>query len=346
MPRSRKSRSRTGSVSMLFLAVILPFLAVMLCLGAELTHFFGAHDDVQRIVDRATRASLSKGLSTAETEAGIWRELALLEPLISVRSVRNVRQPRQSDTQVEGEFRGIFSDLAARLTGAGHSHLPLKVSARVRKAQSRVLLVLDRTGIAAAQLCDDENFAAVAQFADRVTASLHESRVEGLAVAVVPGVSRPVELLSIEPATDQLPRCRERDPAKLFDLGRLAATNSVDSPDAVASELLQIVHNNLFAGVAEGRSVIFVGQSGERAENRYAESFFKTLDADMQVRGARVSGTEVMLGGSGARPIELPGTGRFGVELRSVRVSLRELAHPNLVTALRGRVGEKTVLVF
>lgn len=346
MRRSRRKRSIVGSVSLLFLAVILPFLMVMFCLGAELTHFFGAHDDVQRIVDRATRASLSKGLSSSETEASIRRELVALDPFISVQSIRNIRQPRQSDTQVEGEFRGIFSELAARLAGAEKPLLPLKVSARVRKAQSRVLLVLDRSRRPAGEVCDDENFAAVAQFADRATASLHGSGVEGLAVAVVPGVVRSAEVLSIEPTEDQLPRCRERDATNLFDLASLAPTSAVNSPETVASELLQIAQSELFAGVAEGRSVVFIGQGGEGAENGYVQRFFEALNADMQAREARVSGTQVMLGGPDVTPIELRGPSPFGVELRYIRVSTRELAHPNLVTALRGRVGEKTVLVF
>lgn len=343
MPRSRRKRALVGSVSLLFLSVIVPFLMVTLCLGAELTHFFGAHEEVQRIVDRATRASLSKGLTPSETEASIRRELAALDPLISLRSVRNVRQPRQSDTQVEGEFRGIFSELAARLTGAGQPLLPLRVSARVRKAQSRVLVVLDRSRVAEGQVCDDKSFEAVAQFADRVTASLYESRVEGLAVVVVPGVIRPAEMLSIELAADQLLRCRERDPNRLFDLASLAPVSAASSPEAVASELLEIVHNELFAGITEGRSVVFVGQG---VGNGYAQRFFEALNADMQARQVRVSATEVMLRGVEATPVELPGSSPFGVELRSVRVSLRELAHPNLVTALRGRVGEKTALVF
>ena len=50
MPRIRNRRA-LGSVSFLFLAAIVPLLMVFVCLGAELTHFFGAHDDLQRVVD-------------------------------------------------------------------------------------------------------------------------------------------------------------------------------------------------------------------------------------------------------------------------------------------------------
>ena len=49
MPRIRNRRA-LGSVSFLFLAAIVPLLMVFVCLGAELTHFFGAHDDLQRVV--------------------------------------------------------------------------------------------------------------------------------------------------------------------------------------------------------------------------------------------------------------------------------------------------------
>lgn len=346
MQCSRRKRSVIGSASLLFMAVIVPFLLVMLCLGAELTHFFGAHDDIQRIVDRATRASLTKGLTSAETETLVRRELSLVDNLISVHAVHNSRRARQSDTQVEGEFRGIFSELAARLTGAETQLLPLRVSARVRKAQSRVLIVIDRTTELGADACEDESFKAVAEFADRIAGSLYQGEIEGLSMAVVPGVVRPAEMLAVDMLSDHLPRCRGRDDNNLYDASSLAGTSATISAEAAASELLAIAHNELLAGTAEGRSVVFIGQGANETLSAYAQTFLQALNADMQARQLSVLATHISLGGSEAAPIELSRSGAAGVELRTVRATPRELAHPNLVAAVRGRVGEKTVLVF
>ena len=54
MSRSNNSSNR-GSVSLLFIVVVLPLLLLCSCLGIELTQFFGVHDDIQQVVYRARR---------------------------------------------------------------------------------------------------------------------------------------------------------------------------------------------------------------------------------------------------------------------------------------------------
>lgn len=345
MPRIRNRRA-LGSVSFLFLAVIVPLLMVFVCLGAELTHFFGAHDDLQRVVDRATRASLTKGLSEQETEEMLRRELAPFSTLVEVQSVQHRRSARVSDTQVDASFRGTFSELVARLVGSSSPLLPVHVSARVRKVEARALVVLDRTSAAGAEACGDGGLEALSGFADRVGAALLRSGVSSVSVAVVPGASRPVELLSAEAGADLFARCRDRQPNVPFDASSLAGSSEVLSAETVAAEVLNLAHGELLGGQAETRSVLFVGQASNEAQRGYAAAVFGALNTDMQERSVLVGGTHVVLGGAETEPLSLSRAGEFGVDLRTVRATEREIAHPNLVAAVRGRVGERTVLVF
>ncbi len=346
MPRIRNRRS-VGSVSLLFLAVIVPLLLVLLCLGAELTHFFGVHDDMQRIVDRATRASLTKGFSEAETERMLRQELAALSALVELNSVKHSKGARVTDTQVEGTFRGVFSELAARLSGSQMPLLPVRVSARVRKVDARALVVVDRTVAPGAAPCGDAGLEAVSSFVDSIAAELLRAGVSGVSVAVVPGAEAPVDLVSLEPGDDLFVRCREREPGGApFDVSSIAGSRAVLSADAVAAEVLNIAHSELFAGTAEARSLVFVGQAVNESAHGYASAAFAALNTDMQQRSVLVSGTHVTLGGAGTAPIGLVRQGEFGVELRTVRASPSQIGHPNLMAALRGRVGDRTVLVF
>lgn len=153
MSRSSTSSSdrnpERGMVSALFFLVAVPILMVLLCVGLELTHFFGTHDDIQRIVDRETRASVTKGISPAETERAVLSQLGQFSELIELGRVKSVKTAQWTDTRVEARFRGIFSELALRLAGARAPQLPMRVSARVRKVSARALIMLDRSVLAA-----------------------------------------------------------------------------------------------------------------------------------------------------------------------------------------------------
>lgn len=335
-----------GMVSALFFLVAVPLLMVFLCVGLELTHFFGTHDDIQRIVDRETRSSITKGLSAADTERAVRSQLGRFEGLISVESVRSVKTPQWSDTRVQATFRGLFSELALRLAGASAPRLPMHVSARARRVVARTLIVLDRSLQREGRLCGDPALGAQAAFIDALAAALSKDGIAGISLAIIPGSRGAVELLGAAGTEDLFARCRPRRAELPFDADSLAGAYEAHDPLAVALGTAAIVDEELLLQTAEIRSVVIVQSGAVAAARGYAEPLMTMLDAYARDRMARVSVVHVVLDAQGFQKLELPPPGPFGVDLRSVVTTQRELAHPNLLVAMKGRISERSVLVF
>ncbi len=350
MSRSSTSSSdrnpERGMVSALFFLVAVPILMVLLCVGLELTHFFGTHDDIQRIVDRETRASVTKGISPAETERAVLSQLGQFSELIELGRVKSVKTAQWVDTRVEARFRGIFSELALRLAGARAPQLPMRVSARVRKVSARALIMLDRSVLAAGGRCDDPELGALEAFVDSLALALSQGGIGGLQVAVIPGAQGPIELLGPNDAADLMNRCRARRADLLFDVASVAGSQEAHDPLAVALGAAAIADEELLLRTAESRSVVLV-QSGAVATARgYAEPLITLLDAYARDRMVRVSLMHVVLDGQDFAKVEVPPLAPFGAEVRSLVTTKRELAHPNLLVAMRGKMSERSVLVF
>jgi hypothetical protein len=54
----------------------------------------------------------------------------------------------------------------------------------------------------------------------------------------------------------------------------------------------------------------------------------------------------VVLDGQDFAKVEVPPLAPFGAEVRSLVTTKRELEHPNLLVAMRGKMSERSVLVF
>ncbi len=342
----RRFARQGGMVSAIFLVAVLPVMMVLLCLGLELTHFFGARDDVQRLVDRVTRASLTKGMSGPEAERALRAELAQLHDLVSVESVKIQRAAQWSESRVEGRFRGVFSELAAMLAGSSQARLPVSVHARIRRVEARVLIVLDRSAFGSELACDSEGFKALASFVESLSLHLVSQQLAKVSVAVIPGASQPLEVLQPFGAQDLLPRCRPRRAQVGFDVPSLAAAKEGQPSASVGSSGVEALRVELLSGTAESRAVVVVQRWSVESQLGYGQALFSALDADARARRISLNGIHVLLDGADAAGAALPAFSGTGVRLKTVRVSGRELAHPNLVAAVRGSVGDRTVLVF
>ena len=336
----------SGMVSVMFLLFVAPIVMILLCLGLELSHFFGTYDDVQRIVDRETRASLSKGLNEEETETVLRKRLAPLHSLIEVESIDSQKTSRWSESHIQGRFRGVFTELAARLTSNPAVRLPINVYARVRKVRSRALVVLDRTTLSPEALCATGGVQSLEAFVDSLGTSLVASGIEGVSVAVVPGAEQPVDILGPQDLPDLFSRCRPRNSAHPFDVSSLPASRVVHPAPEVAYGVLEAVRSELLSETAESRTLVFVQQARINERTAYAEAIFSLVDEDARARMSKMNGLHISIDGDRLYVSPVDESVRVGLSVQTVATSRREVVLPQLVAAVRGKIGERTVLVF
>jgi hypothetical protein len=350
MLRSNSTRKRAdtqrGMMSLFFLVVLVPFLMLLLCLGLELTHFFGVHDDIQRVLDRETRASLTKGTPSREVERTIALNIARFNDIVDVSSISSVKTSSWSETNIKGRFRGVFSEIIFRLAGTSDVLLPVHVKSRVRKVSSRSLFILDRTVLSEAAACSDPDLLTLESFLDQISESMLRGGNGAVQIAVFPGSQQPVELLSQVEGGDLLERCRLRRPGALFDVSGLAGIARTLPADEVAVATQQLIVSELFKTGADARSVVLL-QSAELDErNRYSERLFSILSDEMQKQMTTLIGIHIRVGSSSSSEVTDPIGKSGGVFMHRVSTTREELAHPHVRAAVQGRIGERTLLVF
>ena len=349
MLRSNNSNNR-GSVSLLFIVVVLPLLLLFSCLGIELTQFFGVHDDIQQVVDNDTRASLTKRLSASDTQGMIRTHLNRLSNFVEIEQVTTTKTVLQSQTRVEARYRGIFGELFERLSGKKFTVLPVRVSARVRKVDSATLIVLDRTVLDAAEGCNDAKLKALQTFVDALTQSLLAAGSKQVSVAVVPGDAYAVQVLDPAWSGDFLKHCRDRNADLPFDTASLSGSAASYLSEEVAHGVVEAARATLFSITAEARAVVFIQQGGNPASYAHARTIFTVLDEKLRGMLAKVIGIHLLIDSDGMEQTPdvsvVPGQEAYGVALRSITTTTQEIAGPLLMAAVVGRIGEKTVLVF
>ncbi len=135
-----------GSGSVLFLGVVVPLAALFLLVGIELQHFFGAREEIQRIVDERARLDVTRALDGHDSAALLKRQVASLGPHLEAINAQHHRQKGSVAISLSGVYTGVFAQAFTALSGGrGSPGIPFSIYSRARRPRTSALVAIERT---------------------------------------------------------------------------------------------------------------------------------------------------------------------------------------------------------
>lgn len=263
-------RSESGFVSVIGIGVVVPFVFILLIVGAELNQFLGVRDGVQQIIDEEARVSLSRQFSAAQVSDRLRGRLAETRPDVAISSVQHSQlSPNASHIVAVGEYRGMIGKLGEAFLGTQIPGIPFAVVSRARRADMSVVLVVDRTIPPGADPCGDAGLKSRTALAVRLISSLKKVGVSRIDLAITPGMNESVERIEDTPSASLM--CGVGEP-KISRLAGIASL-TLDSLD-VAYRISELVFSRSEVHAMEQRAVVMITgatpDEGERTSTTFA----------------------------------------------------------------------------
>jgi hypothetical protein len=342
--RFRRAPAEAGSVSILFMVMVLPFLCALLTLTIDLSHYFGIRDEVQRVIDREAHDALVAGKAPGEVERSLRARLRNGHGLASISSVHMSPSQGANAILVTGEYRGAFSELAQRLYGKIPTALTFAARAQVRIQRSAALVILDRSLVAPGRECDDDMLQAMGLFADRLADSWASLAGTSVTLAVSPGVREAIEEASPR-GIDQVPRCAFRSLSGRGDLGVVRGVVGANpySSSAVAYQAQMLAIDRVLLQQVRARSVVVLARKDSYERGYVAQIYSAISDS---ARGARLAvDFYTFIADDYTRIDSKPYlAGISGGAVREIGVSQSDLRGAALVSAVTQTITDRVVL--
>jgi hypothetical protein len=251
--------SARGSVTIVFMVMVLPLLFALLTITVDLSNYFGIRDELQRVIDREAHDALVYGKTAEQVNQTIRTRMGILRGMASITSVRSRRSRGQHEIFVDGTYQGGFAEVARHLYGQTSSVLSFAARAQVRIQPSAALIIFDRSIDTTSNECTDGGLQAMSLFVDRLAESWAETAGTMVSVGVFPGETSPIELLRSD-ASDGVSRCRAALASAYIDAAAVRGTADSGgfSVTSFAYRAQELAARNLVAQPVQVRSIIFV----------------------------------------------------------------------------------------
>ncbi|MEY4701385.1 MAG: hypothetical protein RL326_1572 [Pseudomonadota bacterium] len=342
----RDRRTQQGMTSLLFLLALIPVLLVMLAVTLEFSHLVGVRDDMQNIVDEEGYDALTYRRSSAEVEERLRTRLADRSDVsfsgVTVESVTSTVSAAAASVSASVDYKGTFLSFLENFMGRESQVLELSATTRMRRQRGGVLLVLDRSALAATDTCAEVGLEARASFIDRVVGGVAANPDNIVRVGVFPGVVESVDLLSLS-GDDGIDRCRPILAESAYDTSALRAHIGMPGdPFDVAEDLARIVSDELLARPLEYRAVVLVigVDSYQLGYSSYAQL---AVSAVAEAAELPLQFLIVVAGADGTFTPLPPAYGLYGGVAREVGASLSELKRERFATAVSRAMTERIV---
>jgi hypothetical protein len=336
--------SERGLISVLLVAVVLPLIGIMLTLSLELAHFFGIRDELQRVVDREAHDSLVFSRSGEQIEATVRARMAAISGMATISEVRLERSRARSEVSASARYSGAFFHFISDIMGSERTVMPMFVRAQVRIQPSASLIVLDRRVVSTSDECNDAGLGAMQTFVDRIANTWVNLGNTTVSVAVSPGPSEPVELLSAS-TIDRIPRCRAPTSDSPFDAGAVRGASMPVVFDAMDFALQVNEHANtrVFSASADVRSVVII-LSRQSYDQGYSSAAHDMLRNTGQQLAVPLDVISVVLDDTRSIDVRPMMRGGNGNVYREVGASASELRGIRLANAIVRNTSDRIVL--
>lgn len=284
-----------GSASILFMVVVLPFLAILALVGIEMTQFFGMREEARRILDSEAKQSVGRPYSPDSVARRVAMSFQALQPYVEVLDVRADATAQRAEIVVTGTFNGALNTFVGHLLQREAVGIPFRISSGVRRARTIGLVVLDRTIGAGEAPCGSTNLTVRATMVSELARRLEAAGVEHVMVGIVPGIDAEVDLLL---SNDRLPRCggARRGHRGVESIEGIAEAPFMDSV-AVAYRATQLLLLADSAAPVEQRAIVMVAPPQE-TRSRTLSTTFSLLEHEAARQNSKVTALGLVVGGS------------------------------------------------
>lgn len=343
---SHGSHSESGLASMLFLFALAPVLLVMLAVTLEFSHLIGVRDYLRNVLDEESYDALVYHRTAADVEVRVRKRLedrsrisfSVVQPQELVSTVNRSSASASANLSYKGTFLAFLENFLGRESAA----LKLSASARARRQQAGVLIVLDRSVPVASNPCETADLDARATFVDSVVSALTSSSDTIVQVGVFPGEGGDVDLL-LQDGSDGIDRCRAKREDSQYDArGLMARVGASGDAADVSSVVAQHVSTELFGKPLEYRAVVLVlgASSYPFGYSMFAQQALSSLAETAKIP----LNVLIVVAGVDRTFAPLPPVyGLYGGVFREVGASLGELQRERLASALSRAVLERIV---
>jgi len=337
------ARGNRGSISLLFMAFLLPVFALLLGLAIETSQFFGLRERVQDLIDREVQLGLRRAHGVTETERRIRERIHSSFEHLRIGDVSVSSDGATSHVEIQGLYSGLFTRVFGDLGAGGVMNVPFRLQTVARRARTTALIVVDRGVEGGQALCDDESLNARTSLAARLSAVLSQRGVSDVRIGVTPGQSEAVELLSSSESLDGLPRCSRspQDAPSILNISGVAR-GAVGDPVSVAYQSIALLQGEGDA-LKEQLALIMIGPSDESGTLNISTSL-ALLDVLGGRRGGRVIGVGIAgVGQEGARPFDVQVGSQAGRN-RFIALTDEQMSRAQGVEAIASHIQGRTVV--
>lgn len=333
----------SGVATLIFIALILPFMAVMLSVTVDFARFFSIRDELQRVTDGEVFEALARGLSAQEVERNIRTRMRNVDGIIELSEVFHTRGQARRVVGASANYSGVFFQFVQEMIGTERRTLPINVSSTARIQSASSLIIIDRTVGVESNPCDDLALQAVGSFTGRVVANWGSIANAKSIVGVTPGVSEALELVSSN-GSDEIPRCGQMTSSQ--DAGFLnfrGVQGGLIDPLDLAFAAREIASTELFSQVSEVRSIVLVLRRSNY-DLGVAQALYNLLRESAHDLNFSVDFYTLVIDDSQTinnRPLN---SGINGGIYREIGASVSEFLGDTLVAALTKTVTDRVVL--
>ncbi len=248
----------SGVATLLFTALILPFIAVMLSVTADFARFFSIRDELQKVTDRQVFDALASGLSAQDVDRNIRARMRNVDGLVELSEVFHTRSEAGGIVGAQANYNGVFFQFVQDLIGMERMALPIAVRSTARIQSAAALIIIDRTVAQESSPCGDPGLEAASSFIEKVVANWSLIANARSVVSVAPGVSEALEVVS-DNRSDQIPRCGQTTGVQDRNLSNLRGVQGgLINPLDLAFAARDVASNELLSQVSEVRSIVLI----------------------------------------------------------------------------------------
>lgn len=161
------NQSSRGATSLLFVALVLPFIALGLSLVVEVSEYFNSLRKVQEILDSECRMGLTRLRSESEVKRAVESQVRSRRIDASIDSILWASGGETIDLTLVGKYQGrIFLSLLRDLFGSDAVAFPFNVAASMRAPKAAALVLLE----------SPSSDAAIKAFGEGISAELKAAR--------------------------------------------------------------------------------------------------------------------------------------------------------------------------